>query len=106
MYHNKMKRIDITPDFSLGFLAKGIINARLLPDFYDENTISWTIEIDDFHTANVNIRRSDFIFSGERHEWSEMDQDWVDESDDLTHDQAKALAYEHGLIKAKTRKPN
>lgn len=84
------------PDFVLAFLVKGkVIPANLMPDSMDEQGLSFTYESPSGQNYSIYMDKNG-RFSAERFEFEE-DSGWHEVAG-YNHNEAKALAYEAGII--------
>jgi hypothetical protein len=83
-------------DFNLTFLKKGaVINARHMPDTMDDSGLTFTYDADDGENYIIFMDRKG-RFSAERFGFVE-DEGW-DAVEGYNHNEAKALAFEAGII--------
>jgi len=91
------------PDFFFAFLEKGkVINASLMPDTMDERGLSFSWDSPEGDNYIINMT-ADGVFSAERYEWSEEADEW-EETAEFSHDNAKQIAFEAGIIKPRKTK--
>ena len=91
------------PDFFFAFLEKGkVINASLLPDTMTDEGLSFSYDSPEGDNYIIDMS-ADGVFSAERFEWSDEEDEWVDTAE-YGHEEAKAIALQAGIIKLRRAK--